>query len=140
MAKKHGAITSHMVLAEAQKKRSPLHQYFVWDDTEAAQKYRLIQAGELIRRIKVTYEASDEKTVRVRMFHHVTQEGAVDLETGEQGESQGIFVTLETALEVTSYRDQILAECRRDMATFRQKYSAITEVAAIINAIDSTEL
>jgi len=139
MAKKHGAITRDMVLAEAQKKRSPLHPHFCWDDTAAAHEYRLIQAGELIRKIKVTVESAGDKTVRVRQFHHVFQEVPSDEDAGET-EQRGIFVTLETALSVTSYRDQMLESCKRDMTAFRVKYSALNEVAHIIQAIDRTNI
>jgi hypothetical protein len=45
-------------------------------------------------------------------------------------------VTLDTALSVESYRDQMLANCKRDMQAFRQKYAALTEVANVIAAMD----
>jgi hypothetical protein len=36
---------------------------------------------------------------------------------------------------VESYRDQLLKQCKRDMAAFRSKYAALAEVAAVINAM-----
>lgn len=131
LAKKHGSITAEIVLAEAKKKSSPLHDHFQWDDTAAANQYRLIQAAALIRRIKVEYTVSENNTVRVRAFHNVT-------DAPDQGEEQekGFFVPLETALSVESYRDQLLAQCKRDMQAFKAKYSALAEVSHIINAMD----
>jgi hypothetical protein len=43
------------VIAAAQREGegSPLYDYFVWDQGEAAHKFRLIQAGALIRRVHV---------------------------------------------------------------------------------------
>lgn len=137
MAEKHGAITAEMVLSEASRKRSPLHPFFVWDDSKAARQYRLIQAGEMIRQIKVTYEPTEDRTVRVRAFHHVTQ---TTINAEGEAEESGIFVTLETALSVESYRDQLLKNCRRDMESFRQKYSALNEVSHVIEAIDSARI
>ena len=128
LAEKHGSITAEIVLNEAKKKNSPLHSHFQWDDTKAARKYRLIQAAELIRRIKVEYVVSENNTVRVRAFHNVTE----DCEEPETGR----FVSLETALTVESYREQLLAQCKRDMQAFKTKYSALSEVAHIINAME----
>ena len=131
LAKKHGSITAEIVLNEAKKKTSPLHAHFQWDDTAAARQYRLIQAAALIRRIKVEYTVSENNSVRVRAFHNVS-------DLPEEGEDQvkGLFVTLETALSVENYRDQLLAQCKRDMQAFKAKYSALSEVSHIINAMD----
>jgi len=128
LAEKHGSITAEIVVAEAKKKTSPLHSHFQWDDTKAARQFRLIQAAELIRRIKVEYIVSENHTVRVRAFHNVTE----DCEEPESG----FFVSLETALSVESYREQLLEQCKRDMQAFKAKYSALAEVSHIINAMD----
>ena len=41
------------VVADAADPDSPLHDAFVWDDTKAAQEYRLTQARELIRHVRI---------------------------------------------------------------------------------------
>jgi len=129
LAEKHGSVTAEIVLNEAKKKTSPLHRHFDWDDTKAAMRFRLIQAAELIRKIKVEYIVSESQTVRVRAFHNVHED-----ESEEQ--SKGVFVGLDEALTVESYRDQLLANCKRDMMAFRSKYAALSEVSAVINAMD----
>lgn len=50
---KHGQLTPELVVEEAQRPKSPLHQYFEWDDSAAAVKYRLEQARTLIRSVRV---------------------------------------------------------------------------------------
>jgi len=40
---------------------SPLFAWFTWDDTEAAKRYRLTQARELIRTVKITVTILDHK-------------------------------------------------------------------------------
>lgn len=44
----HGVLSAEIVLGAATSTRSPLHKYFEWDDSEAARKYRLQQATNLI--------------------------------------------------------------------------------------------
>lgn len=46
--KKIASITPTTIVKLAKDKSSPLHKYFEWDDTEAAKKYRLTQARNLI--------------------------------------------------------------------------------------------
>jgi 4-hydroxy-L-threonine phosphate dehydrogenase PdxA len=130
LAEKHGGITPEIVLSDARKKSSPLHSHFVWDDSVAAEKYRLVQAAELIRRIKVTYEYAPEKVVSVRAYHAISPAEA-DHESEQSG--RAVYVTLATALE--SYHDQLMDQCRRDMAAFRQKYAALQQVAHIVEAM-----
>ena len=75
LAEKHGGITAEIVLQAAAKKSSPLHSHFNWDDSSAARQYRLVQAGELIRRIKVQYEVSENNPLfpRLRSGHQLFQ-------------------------------------------------------------------
>lgn len=41
------------IVAEAQDPESPLHEYFEWDDRKAAADWRLNQARELIRKVRL---------------------------------------------------------------------------------------
>ena len=43
-----GKIKPSAVVSDAKDKSSVLHNYFTWDNTEAAEKYRIQQARELI--------------------------------------------------------------------------------------------
>lgn len=132
LASKHdGEITPEIVVEEARKKRSPLHSFFVWDDSEAAEKYRLVQAQYLIRRIKVNYEVSECKSIRVRAYVNVRGD-----QPGDEPSTNGFYVPIEKALTVESYRDQLLSQCRRDVRAFQQKYSSLIEAKAIIDAIN----
>lgn len=48
-----GFLPPGAVVAAARDPASPLHQYFTWDDGEAADKCRLAEAGMLIRRVRI---------------------------------------------------------------------------------------
>jgi hypothetical protein len=66
--KSGGLITAQNVLDHAVKKSHPLHDYFEWDDSEAAKKYRLDQARDLIQRVKITIETPNKEPVEFRAF------------------------------------------------------------------------
>lgn len=62
----HGTVTPELVVAAATPDSSPIHDRFEWDDKLAADNYRIVQAGELIRscRVKVKMASGDEQEVR----------------------------------------------------------------------------
>lgn len=135
--KNNGQITPEIVLEEAKPKSSPLHGLFCWDDTKAAEEYRLIQAASLIRRIKVSIPTGDETTIKVRAFINVCPQHE-DEETLEE-QARGVYVSFQNATAVESYRDQMIANCKRDVEAFRRKYSILQEAARIIQAMDHFE-
>ena len=60
-ARNGGMIMPSQVVDEARDPASVLHGSFEWDDTVAAEKYRVIQAQKLIRAFVVTIECGGEK-------------------------------------------------------------------------------
>lgn len=142
LAEKHGGtITPEIILADAKRKRSPLHGFFCWDDTTAAVEYRRIQAATLIRRIKVTYHTADDRSVRVRAFVNVVEPDdspePQDIDGhGINARQRGIYVGFESAMKFDNYKDQLICQCKRDVESFRSKYSAITEAAKILDAME----
>ena len=53
---KHGALTSKAILDESRPKDAALHKAFQWNDSKAAEAYRLHQASTLSRSIVVIRE------------------------------------------------------------------------------------
>ena len=51
--KKHGTVTEDIVIEAARKDSHPLHRYFEWDDSVAAQHWRKSQALSLIMASKM---------------------------------------------------------------------------------------
>lgn len=51
--RRKGRLTPAAVVKDARSKKSPLHSFFEWDDSEAAHQYRLNQARGLIRSVRV---------------------------------------------------------------------------------------
>jgi len=144
IATQHKMLTAEIVLQHAVKKNSPLHDYFQWDDTQAAHEYRKVQASALIRRIKVEYHVSEEKSVRVRAWHNVQIETVTNhkskSEVVTETEERGAYVSLDEVMSSQNYRQQLMAQCKIDIGAFRRKYSALSEVASIIAAMDDTNL
>jgi hypothetical protein len=72
-----GRLTPAIVVEEAKKNRTAagklLRTKLEWDDAVAGEKYRIVQAQELIQSVRVTYrEATETEVARsVRGFHAI---------------------------------------------------------------------
>jgi hypothetical protein len=127
----HGQLTPEAVLRNAQAQTSPIHDYFTWNDTEAGKKLRLLEASMLIRSVKVSVEMHDQdKPLRARAF--------VNVSSNERDEDDkagpGVYVPLNVALKVPDYRDQMLENAARELASFRQKYAILSELSEVFEA------
>lgn len=54
-----GKLTPDVVLEEASHEGSLFHDLFLWDDSEAAHRYRLTQARQLVRSLRVVIREGD---------------------------------------------------------------------------------
>lgn len=78
----NGRLTPSAVVTEATKRSHPLHRHFEWDDTVAAEAFRLDQARSLISSIEITSTDSDRGAARAflsindrggRAYHAVSE-------------------------------------------------------------------
>lgn len=110
LVERDGELTAESVLREARRKTSPIHSYFEWDDTEAANQYRLEQARRLIRRVRVTIFDTP-----VREFTFVP--------------STGSYKPTEEVMSTPDYRDEVIRRFRADARAFELKWRNNKHVA-----------
>lgn len=123
---KRGTLTGEVVLDEARDPEHPLHHRFEWDDSVAGEKYRLLQATELLR---VTYRPNPEKPVELRAYQCVRGES-----TG-----RGEYVPTGEALADPFTRQLVLRQARRDAEMFKRRYRHLAEYAEIIASLNQEE-
>lgn len=122
-----GALTAESVLVDAKKKRSPIHDLFEWDDTEAACKYRLDQARHLLRSVEVVYHKTPQQVEPVRAF--------VTIRDCDAAESSEYMRTI-TVLSTPEHRQALLSQARKEMREWAARYRHLSELAAVVDAID----
>ena len=93
-------LTPEMVVEKAKGKISPIHEFFEWDNSTAAEKYRIWQARYLLGRIEIIIK-SDEGDDQVRAFLNISVKSADD--GGERG-----YVTLTDVQENSDYLEIVL--------------------------------
>jgi hypothetical protein len=121
IAVRPSGLTPTTLLNVAKNPKSELHKYFCWDDTEAARKYREMQAYELIRRVKVVIETEDKKPITVRAFFPVKQienDGTIDYS------KRGKYFPV-SSLSDDGIR-QTIENAKSDLRAFEIKYSNLS--------------
>lgn len=119
----HGRLVPSAIVDAARSPKSPLHRFFEWDNTVAAEKYRIMQASNLIRHVKVVMELPNLTARTVRAY--------VSPYTG-----QG-YVRIEKALSDADMRMQLLAQARRELEAFRKRYNDLEELNEAFKILDT---
>jgi hypothetical protein len=116
----HGALNPVLVVDTARDPGHPLHSRFDWDDTVAAHKWRLEQASQLLRAVKMP--ASPTRPGDLRAFVAVK---------GAQAHSSDYVPTGE-AMEDEFARKLVLRNMEREWRTLKRRWEHMREFADLI--------
>jgi hypothetical protein len=120
-----GLLRPEWIVEEARPTTSPLHGRFTWDDSRAAELFRLEEARHLIR---VTVELLPVETAdrAFRVFVSLRADRHKD----------GGYRASVTVLADHEGRAQLLREAKADMLAFTRKYRQLSELARVFAAMD----
>jgi hypothetical protein len=113
-----GKLTPKAVVDTARDDKHPLHPHFEWNDAAAAESYRLDQARNLIRVIRVEDEVSEEGSTRA--FLSVNSDDGV------------AYRPLDTVKRSSDLQLALMKQADRDLEAFQRRYRALKEVCAEI--------
>lgn len=117
-----GALTPANVVDAARDGDSPLHARFEWDDSVAAERFRCVQAADLIRQVKITFVDAKDRPKEVRAFLVVRGETPVS----------SVYEPTEEIMADPLAAQLQLQEFARDWKAFRTKYEHLKEFASLI--------
>jgi hypothetical protein len=117
------------VVKAAEDEQSVLHPYFTWDNDEAAEKFRVIQAGILIRRVKFTlvrYEGTEkEVSLKIRAFESIPS---------NRGDRS--YEPIEAIMADEYKKEEHLLSILNAINSYRKKYARYQELDIVWNAVD----
>ena len=129
IARRGGGLLRPAAVVEAAKdEESPLHGAFEWDDGEAAQKYRLLQAQTLIRSFKVEIERNGQ-THTVPVFIGISTD-----RTGEKSDNP--YRLLEQVTKKPDLMKIAVQDALDQLEALRNKYAHLQELADVWAAVD----
>jgi hypothetical protein len=115
---RNGTLTPEMVVADAKREGSPLHDLFEWDLGKAATSHWLETARRLIRNVKVI--VTNEKTTLKAPFF--VRDPSLDYH------EQGYTTVVQLRTKPQLAQEAVLEECSRAASAFRRAQ----EVAAAV--------
>jgi hypothetical protein len=113
------------VLDDGRNPTSPQHNIFEWDDSVAAENYRLKQAGDILRAIVIVRNDTKEPKKPIRAFVHVEP----------PGEKEMAYVDITVAMKDESMRRQVLESALKELEVWKETYQGYVEFMPVITAI-----
>lgn len=138
-----GNITPARVVDEARPENAPLHPAFEWDDTVAAETYRMEQAKYLIRMLVVT-DVHPEQTEPVRGLVSVIIKPADEEEDAGEwkwpGAGKQCYVSTARALQDDVWRRQVLRQALWELSCWERRYQHLEELALLLTKVGQERL
>lgn len=120
---KSGGLTAKRLVDESRPEDAPLHKEFEWNDATAAEAYREEQARYIIRSLIVQPEATKSEVVRA--FFPMAE--------------HKVFESLPVILSDAKKTDALLDMAMRELKAFELKYSTLSQLAPVFEAIKAIE-
>lgn len=116
-------VTPQQIVDRAKDEGSELHKCFTWDDTIAAQKWRLEEARKVVQLLVIDRSQETDTEPPVRVFFKIGS-------TRDEGYKQTVNI-LRNNDEYAALLKQALAE----LEAFQRKYRTLSELEPVFDAI-----
>ena len=119
-----GLLRAADVVEYARDQSTALHSCFTWKNSEAAEKWRLFQARNIIR---VSVKVLPNQVKPYRAFVSLM---------GDRQEAAGGYRVTATVLTDEAQRTALLMQAQAELRVLRKKYAELKELAEVFAAID----
>ena len=126
--KEKKGLTAEAIIEQAKNKTSSLHNLFDWDNTMAAEKWRLQQARVLINEVKVIVEDQ---------IYYAFEN--VSVAVNETDATKREYYSRQEIIETESLRAKVVESAYHQLLYWREKYRQYNEFGNIIKEIDAFE-
>ena len=127
----NGVLNPRRVVDVARDPTHVLHRYFEWNDGDAAEAYRLLQVGALVRHVRFTVVRADPATRQV----------AITTTRGYQSrpsmrKEHGGYEPVTAILSDPEKRGELLAQVIAELTAYRRRYAELSELQPVWFALD----
>jgi hypothetical protein len=118
------SATPQQILEKARDSNTELHKCFTWDDTEAAEKWRISEARAVVRNLKIIEQKPDKQSdpTTIRVFYKT------DNESG--------YKPTKLILKKPNEYKSLVERCRSELLAIKQKFNSISEYEEIWEMIN----
>ena len=115
-------VTPENVLEKAKGEETELHKCFEWDNSVAGEKYRLIQARDIIRHFVIVTPEEREDAPKVRSYQITT--------------TTNVYEPTRMFLQKPDEYTELLKRAKNELEAFKQRYKMLAELEEIFDEID----
>lgn len=115
-------VTPAQILEKARDGKTELHKCFEWDDTAAAEKFRLYQARQVVCHLVIKEVEGKREQQPIRVFHKTERSGG--------------YKPFSVIVKNPTEYEMLLARAREELHAFKVKYHALSELEEILALID----
>ena len=139
-----GEVTSRTFLEYSRPEDSETHDMFEWDDSIAAEKYRLVQSGKIISQLQVELVRVGDSAPRQLNIEVERQEPVQRVNAFVNVAPRGTRMTASFNNFVNAMSDeeksrQVLENALADLKALEEKYRMYEELAGVFAAIHEFE-
>lgn len=116
-------VTPKNVLDKARDDSTELHKCFEWDNSIAGEKYRLIQARDVIRHFVIEYKKDEEEPQKIRTYQ-------ISTTTNQYKPTR---VILQNPDEYAA----LLERAKDELRDIQRRYNTLAELEEVFAAIDA---
>lgn len=120
-------VKPEQIVARAKDKKSELHKCFEWDNTAAAEKYRLIQARDVVNHLIVIHRDVEDETKAPVQFRVMLK--------NDRSAGSGYKQTIVMMKDEDEYK-KLLEQAYSELHAFKKKYQCLSELSEILALID----
>jgi protease II len=114
-------ITPENVLEKARDKKTELHKCFEWNDSIASEKYRLIQARQIIQHFVIVQEEKEEAP-KIRSYQITTK--------------CNTYEPTRMFLQKPDEYAALLERAKNELEAFKRRYQMLAELEQLFEAIN----
>ena len=116
------SVSPQDIVNRARDETSELHKCFEWDDTKAAEKWRIQQARQITYFLVIKEDEKPHDRPEVRFFV-----------TPKNGEG---YKKTEYVVKIDSEYEKLLKQAWAELRAFKQRYSTLKELQEIFDLIE----
>ena len=125
-----GKITAKDVVKAARSEDSPIHDYFDWDDTTAATKWRIVQANHLISHLEIVIRYKEEDKTTRAFF---------SLEYANDTGKKRSYFPVETVAGDSLLKEQLIQDALDELKGWQRRYQEYKELELVFVAIEEVQ-
>lgn len=147
-----GEVTTRSFLDESRPEDSPTHSLFEWDDSIAAEKFRMKQSSDIFSQLTYEWIVEEDVVEEVELMEVDEEDISVPVpmsrapsaytnisNSGWGSTATAIYVSSDRAMQDTTMRSQVLKNYVRSIKIFISRYREFEEFSKIFDAVEEVE-